>query len=36
VNKDVNVTQESGILTLSTCIATSPNERWMVNATREQ
>ena len=36
VNNDVNVTQESGILTLSTCIATSPNERWMVNATREQ
>lgn len=36
VNMDVNVTQETGILTLSTCIATSPNERWLVNATREQ
>ena len=36
VNMDVNVTQETGIITLSTCIATSPNERWMVNATREQ
>lgn len=36
VNPDVNVTQETGILTLSTCIATSPNERWMVNATREE
>jgi sortase B len=36
VNMDVNVTPESGILTLSTCIETSPNERWIVNATREQ
>lgn len=36
VNMDVNVTQESGIVTLSTCIADSPNERWLVNATREQ
>ena len=36
VNMDVNVTQETGIITLSTCIATSPNERWLVNATREQ
>ena len=36
VNMDINVTQETGILTLSTCIATSPNERWMVNATLEQ
>lgn len=36
VNMDVNVTQDSGIITLSTCIASSPNERWMVNATREQ
>ena len=36
VNMDVNVTQETGILTLSTCIADSPNERWMVNATREE
>lgn len=36
VNMDVNVTQNTGILTLSTCIADSPNERWMVNATREE
>lgn len=36
VNMDVNVTQETGILTLSTCIADSPNERWMINATREE
>ncbi len=36
VNMDVNVTQQTGILTLSTCIADSPSERWLVNATREQ
>ncbi len=36
VNTDINVTQDTGILTLSTCIADSPNERWMVNATREE
>ena len=36
VNMDVNVTHETGILTLSTCIATSSNERWIVNATREE
>ncbi len=35
VNMDVNVTFETGILTLSTCIADSPNQRWLVNATRE-
>ncbi len=36
VNMDVNVTQQTGILTLSTCIADSPSERWLVNATREE
>lgn len=36
VNQDVAVTQETGILTLSTCISDSPNQRWMVNATREE
>ncbi len=35
VNNDVNVTQETGILTLSTCIGNAPNNRWMVNATWE-
>ncbi len=35
VNPEVNVTQETGILTLSTCIGDSPSQRWMVNATRE-
>ena len=35
VNMDVNVTFETGIPTLSTCIADSPNQRWLVNATRE-
>lgn len=36
VNTDVNVTQDTGILTLSTCIADSPNQRLLVNATREE
>lgn len=36
VNMDVPVTQETGIMTLSTCIADAPNQRWMVNATREE
>jgi len=36
VNIDIPVSQETGILTLSTCIADSPNERLLVNATREQ
>lgn len=36
VNNEINVTQETGILTLSTCIADAPNNRWMVNATREE
>lgn len=36
VNIDVPVSQETGILTLSTCIADSPNERLLVNATREE
>lgn len=35
VNTEVNVTQSTGILTLSTCIGDSPNQRWMVNATKE-
>ncbi|MCI8797220.1 MAG: class B sortase [Dorea sp.] len=35
VNNEVNVTQETGIITLSTCISNAPNNRWMVNATRE-
>lgn len=35
VNNDVNVTKETGILTLSTCIGDAPNNRWMVNATWE-
>ncbi len=35
VNAEVNVTQETGILTLSTCIGDSPSQRWMVNATKE-
>lgn len=36
VNMDVNVLQQTGILTLSTCIADSPNERFLVNATWEE
>lgn len=36
VNIDVPVSQDTGILTLSTCIADSPNERLLVNATREE
>ena len=35
VNTEVNVTQETGIITLSTCIGDSPSQRWMVNATKE-
>ncbi len=35
VNTEVNVTQNSGILTLSTCIGDAPSQRWMVNATKE-
>ncbi len=33
VNPNVAVAPESTILTLSTCIADSPNQRWLVNAT---
>lgn len=33
VNQNVQVTQESKILTLSTCISEYPNQRWLVNAT---
>ena len=33
VNNDVQVTQESTILTLSTCIGEYPEQRWLVNAT---
>lgn len=33
VNNNIEVTQDSRILTLSTCIADSPNQRWLVNAT---
>ena len=36
VNMDVNVSQQTGIMTLSTCIADSANERFLVNATLEQ
>lgn len=36
VNIDIPVSQQTGILTLSTCIADSPNERLLVNATREE
>lgn len=36
VNMNVNVLQQTGILTLSTCIADSPNERFLVNATWEE
>lgn len=36
VNIDVPVSQELGILTLSTCMADSPNERFLVNAAREE
>ena len=32
----VNVSQSTGILTLSTCIADSANERLLINATREE
>lgn len=32
VNQDVQVIQESKILTLSTCISEYPNQRWLVNA----
>ena len=35
VNMDVNVSQQTGIMTLSTCIADSANERFLVNATLE-
>lgn len=35
VNTEVSVTQNTGILTLSTCIGDSPNQRWLVNATKE-
>jgi sortase B len=33
VNPDVQVTQDSKILTLSTCIDEYPEQRWLVNAT---
>ena len=33
VNPDVEVTQQSSILTLSTCIAEASDQRWLVNAT---
>lgn len=33
VNQDVQVSQESKILTLSTCISEYPDQRWLVNAT---
>lgn len=33
VDPDVEVTQQSSILTLSTCIADAPEQRWLVNAT---
>lgn len=33
VNLDVEVTQESTIVTLSTCIAEYPDQRWLVSAT---
>lgn len=36
VNAEVNVSQSTGILTLSTCIADSANERLLINATREE
>ena len=36
VNMDVNVVHQTGILTLSTCIADSSNERFLVNATWEE
>ena len=36
VNLEVEVTQQKGIITLSTCIADEPNNRWLVNATREE
>lgn len=36
INMDVNVTHNTGILTLSTCIANSSSERFLVNATREE
>lgn len=36
VNMDISVTQQTGIITLSTCIANSPNQRLFVNATWEE
>lgn len=33
VNNEVQVTQDSTILTLSTCIGEYPDQRWLVNAT---
>lgn len=33
VNSDIEVTQDSKILTLSTCIGEYPEQRWIVNAT---
>ncbi len=36
VDMNVEVTQDTGILTLSTCIGDSPSERWLVNATWEE
>jgi len=36
INPEVNVTQQTGIITLSTCISDAPNNRWLVNATREE
>ena len=33
VNRDVQVMQESTILTLSTCISAYPDQRWLVNGT---
>lgn len=33
VNQDVSVTQDSRILTLSTCIGEYPDQRWLVNGT---
>lgn len=36
VDMNIEVTQDTGILTLSTCIGDSPNQRWLVNATWEE
>ncbi len=33
VNRDVQVSQETTILTLSTCISAYPDQRWLVNGT---